>query len=67
MVSGEQRGLTMTATEIFLEYCQQKAWANEDGLVLIPYKRFLDEFDALQAIRHLRRAEPARNVGTLKE
>lgn len=35
----------MTSTEIFLEYCQQNAWADESGLVLIPYKRFLDEFD----------------------
>lgn len=35
----------MTSTEIFLEYCQQKAWARESNLVLIEYKRFLDEFD----------------------
>lgn len=35
----------MTPTGIFLEYCQQKAWADEAGLVLVGYKAFLDEFD----------------------
>lgn len=33
------------STKIFLEYCQQKAWANNDGLALIGYEYFLREFD----------------------
>lgn len=52
----------MTSSEIFLEYCQQKVWANQAGLVLVRYKTFLDEFDALQARRHLRRPQPAPNT-----